>query len=335
MMKLKTQSLRAFINKASKIQKSTQLPVLSNLKIVIENGICLITKSNLEATIIGQVEHEGEDGTWLIPENDLSTIAASTKKELIDLSFKDGQAEIKYERRVNVPSDPIVNFPAIPNVQEADIYKFNSDQLRAINIASHFVGEMEAMSFVQVTKDNIAAFNTQFFYINGSFDKMPVVLLRSDEISILPSDELEFSDLPNHHVFYQPGFTYIFTKIEANPTSLDQVLTRLQMPGKDFTFDVSELIAFCNDANSISQSQIATVTMSGNKLQLNDASYSRSIDAEYKCTGEPDEFTFNSRAIIPALKTIGGGEVSAKTNSNCLIIQNDQEWFCFLGSVKS
>lgn len=334
-MKLNTTSLKAFTTKASKIQRSNQLPILSNLKIVIANDICLITKSNLEATIIGQVEYEGEDQELLIDEHTLSTIASSTKSDAIEIITEGINLILKYGKsKVTLPVEPIEQFPVMPDIIEADIYKFNSDQLRAINIASNFVGEAEAMSFVQVTKENIAAFNPQFFYINSSFNDMPVVLLRPDEISIIPSDELEFSDLDRHHVFYQPGFTYIFTKIEANPTSLNQVLSRLQQPGKDFSFDVSELISFCNDANNISQSPIATCTMNGSSLQLNDASYSRSINAEYECTGSPDEFTFNSRAIVPALKTIGNGKVNAKTNSNTLIIQNESEWFCFLGSAK-
>jgi DNA polymerase sliding clamp subunit (PCNA homolog) len=335
-MKLNTTSLRNFTTKASKIQRSNQLPVLANLKIVINNGICLITKSNLEATIIGQVDYEGEDAELLIDEHTLTTISGSTKSEFIEIVQEGTNLKLLYGKsKVTLPTETINTFPVIPDIQEAEIYKFNSDQLKAINTASKFVGEAEAMSFVQVTKDNIAAFNPQFFYINGGFNNMPIVLLRPDEIGVLPSDELEFSDLPNHHVFYQPGFTYIFTKIEAKPTSLDQVLSRLQLPGKEFSFNVSELISFCNDANNISQSQIATCTMNGSSLQLNDASYSRSIDAEYECIGTPDEFTFNSRAIVPALKTVPSGVVKAKTNSNCLIIQDGEEWFCFLGSAKS
>lgn len=339
MMKLNTKSLQSFFSKASKIQRSTQLPILSYLKLSFDNGIATLTKSNLEATIIGQIDYEGDGTDMLIDENDLQISASNAQSEFIDIEFVNsiGKYEVilKYNKVKKItPSDDISLFPAMPEIKESEIVKITSDHLNAIEKASHFTGESEALSFVQITTSAIAAFSQQSFYINTSFNDIPAVLLRPDEIKVLPNNELEFSDLERHHIFYIPGFTYIFTKIEGKAAPVDAVLNRLKLPGKDFSFDPSELISFCNEANATSKSEISTCTMNGGNLSLNDAAYSRSIDAEYNCEGEPDEFTFNSRSALSGLKMLPTGKVNAKTNQNCLIINNDQEWYCFIGMAK-
>jgi len=339
MLKLNTKSLQAFFSKAAKIQRSTQLPILSYLKLSFDNKIATLTKSNLEATIIGQIEYEGDGSDMLIDENDLQISASNATSEFIDVEFINNVGKfdvvLKYNKVKKVtPSDDINLFPAMPEIKESEIIKLTSDHLKAIEKASHFSGESEALSFVQITPAAIAAFSQQSFYINTNFNELPAVLLRPDEIKVLPNNELEFSDLERHHVFYVPGFTYIFTKIEGKAAPVDAVLSRLKQPGKDFTFDPFELISFCNEANATSKSEISTCTMNGSSLSLNDAAYSRSIDAEYNCEGEPDEFTFNSRSVLSGLKALPTGKVNAKTNQNCLIINDNQEWYCFIGMAK-
>jgi hypothetical protein len=339
MLKLNTKSLQSFFSRASKIQKSSQLPVLSYLKLSFDNEIATLIKSNLEATIIGQVEYEGDPVDILIDENDLSISASNCQSEFIEVEHINNVGKLEVVLRYNkvkkvTPSEDINTYPVIPEIKESDIIKLTSDHLSAIEKASSFTGESEALSFVQITPAAIAAFSQQSFYINTSFNDLPTILLRPDEIKMLPNNEVEFSDLERHHVFYTPGFTYIFTKVEGKAAPIDTVLERLRQPGKDFSFDPAELISFCNEANATSKSQIATCTMNGGNLSLNDAAYSRSIDAEYACEGQPDEFTFNSRLVLSGIKALPTGKIGAKTNQNCLIINDNQEWYCFIGMSK-
>ena len=345
MFKLKTASLKEFQKRASQIQANTLLPILSNLRIQVGNGVCTLTKNSLNAVVIGQVEHETDTPgiTLLIDERILFSIVATSRQEIIEIQVEGNQIIIIDEDKTHLPLEDIANFPKLPIWEpDAATFKLEANHIAAIRIASKYINDSETaghFKFVHLGAENIYAFHNNYFYINSGFANLPNIELSSEETAVITSVEtIDLLDLPNHHVFFTPGYEYIFTKSESSKVDVGAVMTRLQLPGKDFTTQTEELNVFIQRANSISESPVTSCSLvpAGMfiKLTMNDANYSRSNERMVACTGEPNEFTFNSRLIAGPLKAIPYPVLKAKTNQNCLIVQEGEEWFCFLGMAK-
>jgi len=342
-IKLNVQSVRDFNKRAQQISTNTILPILSNLKLYYDGSICTLTKNNISAVLVGQVQADGDPITVLINERIFMAIVMSSKLETIEIQVAE-QILIIDSDKTYLPIENIQEFVNAPEYSsEGEIVKFNKDHIKAINIASNYTNDLESagfMRFVHISGENIFAFHTNYFYINGSFSNLPVVSLRAEEIKILAEIEsIEFIDLPNHHVFFIQGYEYIFTKTEAAMPKLDTVFASLVMPGKEFTCRVDELIDFIQRANLVSESEVAQCSMipAGVFLQLriDDSNYSRSNERLISCTGEPDEWTFNSRVILNPMRAIPYEILNAKTNRNYLIIQAGNEWYSFAGMSKN
>lgn len=344
MIKLSTSSLREFQKRAAQISTNTLLPILTNLKLNYNGQVCTMTKNNIGAVIVGQVEATGDPCQLLINERIFMAIVTSSKKEFIEIQVEGEQLLIVDDDKTYLPIENIAEFPNPPEYNsQAEAFKFEKDHIKAIKIASNYTNEIESagfMKFVHISGENIFAFHTNYFYINGSFSNLPVVSLRSEEVNILQDiEQIEFMDLPNHHIFFIPGYEYIFTKSEAAMPKLDSVFASLNLPGKSFTCNTSELIDFIQRANLISESPISECSMKPAgmflELKLNDANYSRSNERLISCTGSPDEFTFNSRLLLNPFRAIPYEILNAKTNRNYLIIQAGNEWYSFAGMNKN
>lgn len=338
MLKLQTASLRDFQKQASQILSNTLLPILSNLKVDVTD-VCTITKNAINAVCIGQVVHEGEKQQLLIPEKILFAALNITTDEWITIDggvIKFGSDTIQFT------DEDINTFPLSPVIPDQPQFLLTKEHIKSIGIASEYINVAQnagSFSFVHLGGDAIFAFHPNYFYINSSFSGLPTTGFNKDEALVINSkDQIEFLDLPNHHIFFIPGYTYIFTKNEMASPKLAQIIERLKLPGKSFTCNKNELVNFLNLANTVSESEIAACTLNQDglfaKLLMNDHNYGRNNERTMTITGELDEFTFNSRLIINALKSVPYEILNAKTNQNCLIIQAGEEWFCFIGMSK-
>lgn len=341
MLKLHVNSLKEFQRRAAQIQTNTLLPVCSNLKLEPN----LITKHSLSAAIIGKVETLGDNESYLVDERILFALANGTKSDWIEVYNENLQTVLKDDTGLTfLPIIPVVDFPAIPEFdRNTGIIVLDQHHIKAINIASNFINDVETagtLRFVHLDVDSIYAVNNNYFYINGRFKDLPTVAFSSEEASIITSQEkIEFINLSNHHVFFTPGYDYIFTKSESGKININGIMERLRLPGKNFTCNTDELCNFINYANNVSESPIATCTLNPEglfiKLSINDSNFNRGHERMIACTGEPEEFTFNSRLVATPIKAIPYSTLNAKTNQNCLIVQNDSEWFCFIGMSKN
>lgn len=344
MIKLNVESVRQFQKRAAQIQTNTLFPVLTNLKLHYSGDICTLTKNNIGAVIVGQVEATGDACNILINERIFFAIVTSSKQTEIEIQIEADRILIIDSDKTCLPIEDVAQFINPPEYShDAQVFKFEKDHLKAIRIASNFTNDLSSsgfMQFVHVSGENIFAFHTNYFYINGSFTGLPVASLQAEEIKILEGvDTIEFMDLPNHHIWFTPGYEYIFTKTEAAMPKLDTVFTSLNLPGKNFTCNTSDLVDFIQRANLVSDSEIAqcSMTPAGMFLQLkiDDANYSRSNERLISSTGEPDEWTFNSRVLLNPMRAIPYEILNAKTNRNYLIIQAGQEWYSFAGMSKT
>lgn len=342
MTKLSTESIRQFQRRSQSIERNTLLPILSNLRLTISDGIATLTKNSLNAVCIGQIEYDGSETDMLINEKVLLALLSVTKDEFIEIHekyIKSGPDKIP------ITFEDITHFPNAPEITDQPSYKLTKEHISAINIAKSYISELDNQQqykFVHLSGDAIYAFHSHYFYINNSFENLPVAILTKEECNIITAhEELDFLDLPNHHVFFTPGYTYIFTKSEEVKITINGVVGKLQLPAKEFKCAKSEVMDFITLANSVSESQIALCTFDKNLLSMNDASYGRGSERVVVMDGEADEFVFNSRLILNPFKAIPYDEIKCKVNMNNFIVtgatENGEcnEWFCFLGMSKS
>lgn len=338
MIKLSTKSLRDFQKRIGGIQPYNNLPILKNLKVSIANNICTVTKNEINSICIGQIEYEGDETEILINEKVLFALLNVTKDEWIEVHEKYIKSGVD---KIPITFEDIMNYPNPPDITDQPSYKLTKDHIAAINIAKNYISDMDNQmqyQFVHLNEEAIYAFHSHYFYINNSFDKLPVAQLTKEECNIITSqDEIDFLDLPNHHVFFIPGYTYIFTKAEEVKITISAVVSKLQLAAKEFVCSKDQISDFISLANSVSESQIATCTLSGNMLSMNDASYNRGNERVVNMEGEADEFIFNSRLVAVPFKAIPYTTIKGKVNMNNFIITggSDNEWFCFLGMSKN
>lgn len=245
MTKLSTESIRQFQRRSQSIERNTLLPILSNLKLEVSNGLATLTKNSLNAVCIGQVVHEGESTVLLLDERILFQLAAVTKSEWIEITQHEGRILLKEQEETFLPLEDPANFPLAPEISEQDGFKLEQQHIAAINIARNYINNSETagpFQFVHLEGENIFAFHNNFFYINGGFKDLPSVSLRPEETAmIIEHATLEFLDLPRHHVFFSPGYTFIYTKGELSGIpKLNTVFDRLKLPGADVSFSKEE-----------------------------------------------------------------------------------------------
>lgn len=346
MIKLNTNSLREFQKRASVIERNTLLPVLSNLKIEVDE-VCLVTKSSLNVVCCGQVVHEGGKQSLLVDERILFSLLSTTSAEWLTIE-RDGKGLLLSDGKdkISLSTEPVENFPPNPEYDsEAESFMLEKKHIEAITIGRSYVVDSETSGtkqFVHMRGSLIFAIHDNFFYINNSFENLPDAMFTPEETAIIAQHEkLQMAQTERHLIlFADDGYTFIFTKPEGSTLNAEGLLSRIVTPGKNFSILKDELVNFCNLANTVSESPVATCTMSQDglfvKLQMNDKNYERNNHRLVVCEGEVGEFNFNSRLITSALKAIPYGTVQGKTLQNNMILNyNGEEWFCFIGMQKN
>jgi len=343
-MKLNVASLREFQKRASVIERNTLLPVLANIKFEVDGDVCLATKSSLNAICVGQILYEGE-GSILIDERILFHLLSATNSEWITVEKAGSQYVLSDGKDIiPLPSEPVENFPPNPPYdQEAEAFLLEKKHIGAISIARAFTIDNEtagSKQFVHMRDNLIFAIHDNFFYIDEGFDKLPHAILTKEQTAIIAQHEkLQMAQTDRHLIlFADDGYTFMFTKPEGNTLNAEGLLGRIRQPGKNFSMLKEELVSFCNLANTVSESPVATCNMAQDglfvKLQMNDKSYGRGNHRLVVVEGEVDEFNFNSRLIIGALKAIPHEALVGKTLQNNMILNTEGEWFCFIGMQK-
>lgn len=351
MITLNKQSILDFQKRVAFISRNELLPILANLKLEWVEDHWELTKNNLQAVCIGRVNATGEPASVLLDERIFFGFVATTKSEQITIEVGAMVVVSDGSTKVELPIEDATHYPPSPAIPADTPLQLTEQHLRAIRIASSFTSPGETagnFQFVHTGVNGIFGFHNNFFYINTAFEGLPELVLRSDECEVITATEgVGLLDLPNHHIFFNGGYTYIFTKSEGKQLNITGVVDRLKLPGKDVTLAKDGLIDFCSVANIVSETPLATCLMepAGGgllKLSLKDANYNRGTDRVLPATGEPDAFAFNSRLLAPVLRAMPYEVLEAKTNSNCFIVggkggagnglgSETNEWFCFIG----
>lgn len=344
MITLSVEQLKDFQRRTQYIQRNTQLPSLSYIKLHTQNGKHYLTKNNLRCACVALVRgHTNlkEYEPLLIDDRILMNFINITKSLDITISFDenhikltDGKNDIKFQR------EDFKNFPATPSYGAAQTkFIFTKSHLDAIAIARNFLLDSESggnFRFIHVSNSGISAFHTNYFYVNNQFSDLPTLRIdkeMADVITTVP--ELKFADNGNHYFFLATDMIYIFTQQEGNSPNLDNIYSRLKTPGKNFSCNKEDVIEFCDVANMVTESKMADCRIEPNGKALNfkllDVSYNRNVDRHVDYEGDsPDEFNFDSKLLGAPLRAIPYDKLKGKTVQNTLIIEGNNEWFAFM-----
>lgn len=341
---LNVASLREFQKKAQLIQTNNLLPVLVNLLLEYKEDRWQITKNNLQAVLVGPVKATGDPATVLLDERIFFALLSTTKSDTIIIEITDKVRISDGIQDTNLPVESPASFPKSPEYsKDSELIQLDKATLRAIKIASNFITNLDTAGgfrFVHAVPGvGVFGFHNSFCYINTAINTPVVISLSKSECEVLGGFEsIGFLDRPNHHLFFNSGYVYIFTKTEVNVLNIGQVVDRFKLPGKEFSVSKDFLLEFCNLANIVSENPLAMCKIEPRqeaiRLSLTDSNYNKNTERVIKISGEAAEFSFNSRVIYPAMSAVPYEILKAKINQNCLIISGDDEWFCFMEMQK-
>lgn len=303
MITLNVASIREVQKRVQFIPRNDLKPILKNIKLQHhpELGWRLV-KNNENTVCIGLVTGQGEPATILLDERIFFGLVAGARGEAITLELVEGKLLITVDsQKTDLPTEDPADFPTEPAFPiEEEPFQFTDAHLRAIRIAMNFTTPGETagnFQFVHLTPaDGIFGFHNNFFYINSAFGGgiFPEVQLRPEECEVICSTEgVGFINMDRHHVFFNGGYTYIFTKSEGKTLNITGVVERLQKPGSDLAVSRDGLVDFCGVANLIAETPLADCLISPMgggiiRLTLRDANYNRGTERMLPCQGQPE-----------------------------------------------
>ncbi len=293
---------------------------------------------------ISEIAATGEPETLLLDERQLMGFVNETKDEEIKVTNQAGEIVISdSEQQTSFQFEDPANFPSINDLPQAQGGFLLSDQVIAgISIARNFLSDLvSAANFkaVCVNASTISAFQGAYFYLNQQFSDLPLFLLTKDQADIVTGLKYVLhKTVGNKEFFFSGDSIYIFNQQEFKPHAIGTIPDRLKAEGKEFKVKKQPVVSFLNMANiaSVSETSKCEMTLAGETLQLRmkDANYARGADRDVRITGSLEDFTFDSKLIASAFKSIPYEDLNCKTNQNCLIISGEAEWFCFIGMQK-
>jgi hypothetical protein len=346
MIKLNKASLQEFQRLTAGMPKNTVMPILGYVKLERQGNLTVITKSNLATTVTAAIKSEASADfePLLLDEKILFGFLSETKFDDIIVSIEGNDIQLTDTvTRVKIAKEDYSSFPATPKA-EGEGMIISREIVEALDTAKSFINDSETAGnyrFVHCQGNFIAAFNSFFFYVNNKFQNLPEIMMTKEMCDVVcaANTSVKFQNSGNHYFFTAPNIQYIFTKQEGKTPSVQNVLERLKLPGKEFCIPKTDLVSFCNVANMICETPVSSCSMTPNgmfaDLRINDSNYSRNGERNIPITGVFDEFTFNARIVINPLKNVPLETFNAKTNQNCLIITGKDEYFCFIGMAKN
>lgn len=344
MISFAIENLKDFQKRTQYIKPNSALPSLAYIKLECKGGKHYLTKNNLRCVCVSLINGIGECPDLLLDDRIFFGFIGKAKSERIDITWdersiylSDGKKKIDFSRE-----NPI-DFPKTPDYSSVKTsFVLTREHLDAISVASNFVLDSETggnFRFVHIGGEFISAFHTHYFYVNNKFTELPNLVIDAEISNVITAGlQYEVAISENHYFFQAGNVMYIFTQQEGKtPNIKTQVLSRLQLPGKDFQFAKENIIDFCDLSNIICESQLVNCSMNieNEKLlfTMKDNNMNRGNVHPAAVVGTMDKFNFDSKMSVAPLRAIPYETLKSKTVQNCFIISDPsgKEFFCFMG----
>lgn len=332
MIKIKVSDLKEFKRRSAGIKAHSILPVLSCIKLQCIGNQGILTKTNLSAHVMHQIELESEmDCTVLLDESLLYSFTNACEGDTVTIKFE--QITVQKERKVKVTlSDAkkkqifqvpdVVDFPEQPVITtETESFTYPQELLESINIARGYVltGQLMDMpaTCIHVTnhQDAVEVFASDNFimYYRKIAAKVPPAVLTKDVCDILATfTEAVYSRVGNYDLFVCGLTTYAFIRTEVKTPAFRPILERYEDTG-GFIINREELVKFCQLVVSINPLKkthpAALLSDNGQhsvRMHFNESANDLSLDVPFRVEKDfsVSDFIFNADLMLSAVQNL-------------------------------
>ena len=320
------------------ISSKNTLPILDNFLFSLEDGMLEITASDLESTLITQIQLENTDGSGVIAVP--ARILTDTLKEFPDIPLtfeinvesltviiqsENGKFSIMGQNGAEFPQMPVIKDDQKQHVElEQDVlfsgiskslFATADDELRPVMNGVFFELSPDDITFVASDAHKLVRYKRTDASASSAFSfilpKKPAALLKN----ILPREEnnivLEFDD--RNASFTLTNYKLVCRLVEGNYPSYNSVIPtdnpyKMTIDRLTFHNTLKRVSVFSNQA-----SNLVKLALTGNQLHISaqDIDFSISATERLSCQyeGEDMEIGFKSTFLIEILANLTSGDV--------------------------
>ncbi len=320
------------------ISNKNTLPILDNFLFSLEDGLLEITSSDLESTLVTQIQLENTDGSGVIavPARILSdtlkefpdiplTFEINTESMVIVIQSENGKFTIMGQNGAEFPQMPVIKDDQKQQVEleqevllsgiAKSLFATADDELRPVMNGIFMELSTDDITFVASDAHKLVRYKRTDAHAEGTssfiLPKKPASLLKN----ILPREEnkvlLEFDD--RNAFFTLTNYKLVCRLVEGNYPSYNSVIPtdnpfRMSIDRLSFHNTLKRVSVFSNQA-----SNLVKLTLTGNQLTISaqDLDFSISANERLSCQyeGEDMEIGFKSTFLIEILANLASDDV--------------------------
>lgn len=332
MYTLPVKELKQFFAASAFIPQSNVLPILSYMRISMNEDGASLYRTNLEAYYIQSIDVQNKIGEVVVEYTALANFVSQIKSDSVTLTPKDKTVIIS-DGQTKITStimDGAV-FPIVPKINtegtlltEEIIFtlkrasKFLNDDPTPGLTTHVFVGK----NYICASDRNIAHYAPIDTPIEGAFYKTI--------INALPG-ACNFSVSENYFTFTTLTATYLFTKPEVNFFDMTKVAGS-RPANVTCKLSKDEFVSYLTIAKGQCKYKICVVEILGEgkstiKLVMNDPMYNVTVDRKIEVDGTPLSFKFNADYMLTLCKQFSGETLSLYEDGSKLYIHDENNNF--------
>lgn len=290
--------VRDFLDKASVIvtEKNDLMPILRYIRIKIDFGVCIMTKTNNKGFCKFYFDLDAEDADFLIEESKLLLFCDTSTDDNFSITINNEGTIIygvSYKQRTNAKSYDIDLFPKIPDEPKSSI-RITKDIIDSFKIAKSCIAQDDirpALNFAYCTDDVLFSSNAQILYIRKFNRTLPKIELTPEEITAI-SDLAwaDFSIADNYNTYKNGNVIYGFiASNDAKPFDYKPFLNSIEKENY-ISIKIKDILNFCT----------STIKFADSKFLDSDFIYEdgkASMIYQDKEKGENHELEFSIRVV--------------------------------------
>lgn len=355
MVKIKTSSLKKFLDAAKAIGDNHLIPIYAFVKLECLNGKAKMYKSNGNSFVVCEidgVEFKG-DQTFLINEQTLSVAVSYSTVDTITLKVQDSSIVIDNGKKLKSVTEKVEHFPAIQKRSEDEkVELLTTDVLVALFYAKNHITPptdraMRAwMSYIHIVKIKekfyVVGLNGHITYFKSFSHQLPILSLEPEVVSVITKfSSLHYSRVGNYDYFDNGSIAYGFIKSETTCPALGVVLEKFTQE-ESMVLGKKQLIDFCEMAIGLNRTSIPpevkiTDEKDGVMLNFSDMlgeqmAADKIIPKEKNFT--VDEFIFQPKFMTTILNSIDGEDIRLsylRSHHNMVVSSDDDK--SYIGSI--
>lgn len=340
MIKIKTAAVKKFLDNAKQIRDSKLLPIYQYVKISVKDGVLKFYKSNGNSFLIfdgGEIK--GKDVSVLVNENTLSVVVSSALEE-ITIDVKGDCVVIDNGvKKYKSHTEDVAHFPAIQekSIDDEKIL-LTTDAIVSMFYAKSHVSPpadkamRQWLSYIHLLKIDkkyyVVGLNGFISFFKSFDNKLPEISLEPEVVSVITRfSSLFYSRVGNYDYFDTGELAYGFIKSEMVAPDLGVVLKKF-ISDEFVVMDRKAIVNFCEDAINLNQTAVppeVIIKDEGEEISLyySDILGSEALGQKVKPKEKNfkmDDFTFQPKYMITALKSLDSDDVKLAYVANNMII---------------